>query len=132
MNQQHDHHHDCNHHHHGAHHHHGIKSHLHEDALVCSGKCDITGDLEEVKKNMVSGVAILADWIEATGGMIGHVKAMVEADSPVTMISTTGEAVTVREMAESVIHVSLVAIVFNTSTPNLECRMASLLDDLQK
>ena len=131
MSTKHDHHHHCNH-HHGSDQHHGIQSHLHEDALVCSGSRDLIGDPKTIKEKLVSKIGILADWIEETGGIIGHIKALVEVDSPVTVISTTGEAVSVREMTASDIHVSLVAIVFNSSTNALECRIVSLLDDLQK
>lgn len=123
----------CNHHHHsGHHHHHGIESHLHDDVLVCSGKRDIIGDLETIKQNLVGEIKILANWIQEMGGIIGHVKALVERDSPVTMISTTGEDVTIKEMAGSTIHVSVVAIVFNTNVQSLECRIVSLFDALQK
>lgn len=121
----------CNHHHHSGHHH-GIETHRHDDALVCSGKRDIIGDLETIKKNLVSEVKILANWIQETGGIIGHVKALVECDSLAIMISTTGEDVTVKEMAGSSIHANVVAIVFNTDAQSLECRIASLFDTLQK
>ncbi|WP_286946047.1 hypothetical protein [Acetobacterium sp. UBA5834] len=133
MNTPHDHHQHCNHdHHHGSHDHQGIKTHLHEDALVCSGEREISGELETVKKQLVSEIELLAAWIEKNGGIIGHIKALVEAASPVTVISTTGEEVAAREIAGSVIHVSVVAIVFNINPSNLECRMATLLGDLQK
>ncbi|OFV69227.1 hypothetical protein [Acetobacterium wieringae] len=122
----------CNHHYHSGHHHHGIESHLHDDALVCSGKRDIIGDLETIKQNLADEIEILAKWIQEMSGIIGHVKALVQCDSPVTMISTTGEDVTVKEIAGSSIHVSVVAIVFNTNVQSLECRIATLFDTLQK
>ncbi|MBI4856214.1 MAG: hypothetical protein HY818_05715 [Acetobacterium woodii] len=121
----------CNHHHHSGHHH-GIESHLHDDVLVCSGKRDIIGDLETIKLNLVGEVKILANWIQETGGIIGHVKALVERDFPVTMISTTGDDVTIKEMTGSTVKVSVVAIVFNMNAQRLECRIASLFDALQK
>nr|WP_320025303.1 hypothetical protein [uncultured Acetobacterium sp.] len=122
----------CTHNHDAGHHHHGIESHLHDDVLVCSGKRDIIGDLETIKQNLVGEIEILAKWIQEIGGIIGHVKALVERDSPITMISTTGEDVTVKEMAGSSIHASVVTIVFNTDAQSLECRIASLFDTLQK
>lgn len=127
---KHDHAESCNHHHHAGHHHHGIESHLHEEALVCSGKRNIIGDLETIKQNLVGEIEILARWIEKMSGIVGHVKALVECDAPVTMISTTGVDITVKEMVGSTVQISIVAIVFNTNAQSLECRFAGLFDAL--
>ena len=127
---KHDHAESCNHHHHAGHHHHGIESHMHDDALVCSGKRDIIGDLETIKQNLVGEIEILTRWIEEMSGIIGHVKALAECDAPVTMISTTGVDITVKEMVGSTVQISIVAIVFNTNAQSLECRFAGLFDAL--
>jgi len=103
---------------------------MHDDALVCSGKRDIIGDLETIKQNLADEIEILARWIQEMSGIIGHVKALVECDAPVTMISTTGVDITVKEMVGSTVQISIVAIVFNTNAQSLECRIAGLFDAL--
>lgn len=112
--------------------HRGVTSKIHDGALVCSGDRNIFGDLTAVKKKLTREVGKLAEWVEENKGIIGHIKGLVDVRGSVYMVSTTGGETASKEMPISNITIYLVAIVFNIDMKKVECRMASLLDIVEK
>lgn len=120
----------CHSHNHSEQNHNQIELHKHENALVCSGERDLSGNLEAVKEKMTSEIGILADWVEEQGGITGHIKALVDVIGPGFMLSTTGGEVESKKMSRSNIHVTIVAIVFKVDEKEIKCQIASLIDGL--
>lgn len=117
---------------HSLQHDNGITSYNHDEALVCSGERNMVGDPEEVKKKLADQINLLVDWIEQEGGIIGHIKAIVNYNASSMMLSTTGDDLTVKEMTDPKVQVRLVAIVFNIDAHSLEKQLDLFFDRLEK
>jgi hypothetical protein len=108
----------------------GITTTFHDNALVCSANRHVTGELEEIKKRLAFETGALDRWVEEEGGITGHIKAIVSANSPVCRISATAGEVDVKEFPIKNYHVSLVAIVFEIERTVLEERVEALIEGL--
>ncbi|WKY43320.1 hypothetical protein Q5O14_11715 [Eubacteriaceae bacterium ES2] len=117
---------------HSLQHDNGITSYNHDKALVCSGERNMVGDPEEVKKKLADQINLLVNWIEQEDGIIGHIKAIVKYNECSMMLSTTGDNLTIKEMIDPKVQVSLVAIVFNMNVNSLEKQLDLLFDKLEK
>lgn len=130
----HDHEHDsdcgCGHDH--SHSHEGIESHMHDEAVVVSGKREIPGSLEKVKEDLTKELDKLAEWIEDQGGIVGHIKAYLDGAGDGYMLSNTGGGVQCTRAAGTGVHVNIAAIVFQVEIKETECRVAQIFENLKK
>ncbi|NLD36060.1 MAG: hypothetical protein GX654_04245 [Desulfatiglans sp.] len=108
----------------------GISTDFHDKALVCSANRHVTGEIEEIKERLAFETGALDRWVEEEGGITGHIKAIVSANSPVCRISATAGEVDIKELPIKNFHVSLVAIVFEIEKTDLEKRVKSLMEGL--
>ena len=65
--------------------------------------------------------------MRSRGGITGHIKAIISVNGPVCRISATGGEVESKNLRLRDLHVSVVAIVFQTDQENMEKRIESLL-----
>lgn len=114
----------CNH----SHSHDGIKSKIHDGAVVISAEREIQGSIKVIKDKLEMEIKNLAKWVEEKDGIVGHIKAYIKSEGLAYMLSYTAEEVQLKEVPPINIHVSLTAIVFNVDIHEMECRSAEVLE----
>lgn len=113
-----------------------IKTTEHNGAFAVSGERTIfENNINRIQNIVAEEFKAMDQWVLERGGIIGHIKGLISADSNSVMISTTGDEVTCRtiksrDIMDEGVKISLVSIVFNISQLELEERMILMLDSL--
>lgn len=115
---EHEHHHDHDHEHHHDHDHENIRYgyvavelNRHDEALVVSGGLNIMGQPEEVNSKLSGALEKAAARVNELGGIVGHIKASVDARK-ITMLSVTESEVMEKSAPEAELRIIMTAIVF--------------------
>lgn len=88
-----------------------VEHHIHDDARVISGRLTVYGTYDPVKKAVASALERIAKEVQASDGIVGHIKASCTVKT-VDMFSVTDTDVTVKSAPEQEIKINLAAIVF--------------------
>ena len=139
---EHDHEHEHDHgHDHGHEHHHHEHEHenrvplgttgyvdftTHEEASVASATGTIALAPAEAEERMHGVLETIGAWVEEQGGIIGHIKCSLSAES-VTMLSITYDEVQTKHAEPSSAHLTFAAIVFGIAPDALRDKAAELL-----
>ena len=110
----------------------GISSRTQGGALVCSGNRHVTGDLEQLKKNLKKELSLLDKWVEEEGGITGHIKSVLSVNGPVFKVSAISGEVECEDLGFKNMHISIAAIVFQIKQESLEVRIESLFNRLSQ
>lgn len=102
----------------------------HENAVIVSAEQEIPGDYAQAKEVLALGLKKLADWVENQNGLVGHIKAHLSAKGNSAMLSTTGDAVQIKETDSTGVLINLAVIVFVENEAGLADQVARLLDRL--
>jgi len=112
------------------HSHDGIKSKIHDGAVVISTEREIQGSIKVIKDKLETEIKNLAKWVEEKDGIVGHIKAYINSEGLGYMLSYTAAEVQLKEVPPTNIHVSLTAIVFSVNLYDLECRFAEVFETI--
>ncbi|MBU4440692.1 MAG: hypothetical protein L6276_02520 [Acetobacterium sp.] len=99
----------------------------HENAVIVSAEREISGDYAQVKETLALGLKELADWVDNQNGLVGHIKAHLSAKGNSAMLSTTGDAVQIKETEGTGILINLAVIVFVENETGLADQVTQLL-----
>ena len=102
----------------------------HENALIVSVEREISGDYNHVKETLALGLEELANWVEDQNGLVGHIKAHLSEKGSSAMLSTTGDAVQIKETSNPGILINLAVIVFVENEAGLTDQVDRLLKRL--
>ncbi|MDK2943111.1 MAG: hypothetical protein PWP56_2624 [Acetobacterium sp.] len=114
-----------------------IATNLHEGAIAISGESQLDKiDFDSALKTIKTKFEDLAEWISISDGVVGHLKSFIMLDSQRAMISSTGDDVTIRLIADkdnqqekAVVNIAL--IVFGIDQNVLEEELIKLFDALE-
>ncbi|HBT95304.1 MAG TPA: hypothetical protein DEB24_04055 [Coriobacteriia bacterium] len=84
----------------------------HEEALVASLTLDLLGESERVGECVGAALEELVADLEASGAMIGHVKAALSRVTPIMLFNSVGGGVTGKTCRGDAYRLELAAIVF--------------------
>ncbi|AFA49149.1 hypothetical protein [Acetobacterium woodii] len=117
-----------------------IKTTIHEGAIAIAGEETYSDkSFEYLQTIMVEEFSAMNEWIEASGGIVGHIKSFITTTNQKMMISTTGDQIIghiqpsekrVKEEEKEEVLISVALIVFNMPQIDLEKRLISLFDKL--
>ncbi|MBI4857219.1 MAG: hypothetical protein HY818_10830 [Acetobacterium woodii] len=99
----------------------------HENAVIVSAEREISGDFTQVKETLALGLKDLADWVDSQNGLVGHIKAHLSTKGNSAMISTTGDAVQIKETDSTSVSINLAVIVFIENETGLADQVTQLL-----
>lgn len=107
--------------------HDGISITHHENAVIVSAQREISGDFTQVKETLAHGLKELADWVDSQNGLVGHIKAHLSTKGNSAMLSTTGDAVQIKETDSTSVTINLAVIVFIENETGLADQVTQLL-----
>ena len=128
----HAHHHEHHDHHHSEHdHHEPISVMSHDPATVGSVECTVPFPYEQAVLEVEKRMRAVADMVTNAGGFIGHIKALVEADTPRCRISITDDGVADKKWMDPSMSckAECVFIVFGTECASLKHALADTFSD---
>lgn len=102
----------------------------HDGAQVVSGGCRLNTDYNRVGELLTEQLSLLAKKVTEKGGIVGHIKAAVEA-CLVKSISVTDLEATVTEPDTQEIKVNIAAIVFAAEISEVELFIKGILTALK-
>ena len=122
-------------------HHHGMETEgqdlapaIYSESLTLRIK---PGALRQLADAYGKTLASLAEWVNATGGVVGHIKLTLSLNQATIMLSTTGGAVQrsgperFYEQSGSTCQASLAAIVYQVDQAELESKMQEVISQLK-
>ncbi len=132
----HDHHHQ-GHDHHGHHHSSDKKTfhvHVHDGATVASGVFTVPLKYQAVVVYMQNQLKLIAEWVDAEGGIIGHIKAYLKRSDANTLMSITDcdEEVSVKKNERESVEISFTAIVYAIKPDVLDSRLSEMIHAIEK
>lgn len=114
-----------------------IAATLHEGAIAISGESQgKSADFDGMVKTISKKFEDLAEQIDLSGGVVGHLKSFVWLGDQSAMISSTGEKVSIRQVStmgenheQAMVNIAL--IVFGIDQQVLEDELIKLFDALE-
>ncbi len=102
-----------------------ISIHTHDSSIIGSFRFEINQPYDKAQQFAESTLKSIAASVEGDGGIIGHIKAVVQAEGESCMISLTDEDVNVKQMNVEQSTIEGAAIVFNIDPDKLK----SIIED---
>lgn len=92
----------------------GVHISHHEGASIFSLRQELAFPYEETLACIQLKLEELSAWVEAQGGLVGHIKGLLTDEPRSAMLSTTGASCHIIKASEPVVRFELACIVFST------------------
>ena len=106
----------------------GVEAYMHEGASVVSAEIEANNSIKEVKQQLTTDIEELSHWVGIHNGIVGHIKAFIKEGGNGYMLSSTGKDVQRKEISESVIQISIAAIVFQVDLKQMKQQIEKMLE----
>ncbi len=103
----------------------------HQGAIVCSYETMLTLPLDQAQNALTGLMEQLQQFVDAQGGIIGHIKAHIQEQGRAVSLSTTGDGVHATDSSATETQVRFVAIVFAVEERRLQTLVEELFAELE-
>lgn len=97
-----------------------VTVYAHEGASIGSVELTYNGTLEQLEPIASERMKHLAEWVEMSGGIVGHIKGNLSEERSSFLSVTDGETMQIQHPEGKIVHFRLAVIVFGPSLKELE------------